>query len=72
MKGQFSELTQQTLDYQHLATLITGKGLMETYWLTCREAPIICFNKDMEWFAEIQPKKIIVVKGKLCKLSENV
>lgn len=31
-----------------------GKGLMNTYWLTCREGPIKK-REEISWFADIEP-----------------
>ncbi|XP_070495647.1 uncharacterized protein [Chironomus tepperi] len=34
---------------------VKGKGLMKTYWLTCRDAPIINYKDEIAWFADMQP-----------------
>lgn len=28
---------------------------MKTYWLTCRDAPIINYKNEIAWFADMQP-----------------
>lgn len=33
---------------------LQGKGLMNTYWLTCREGPIKK-REEISWFAEVEP-----------------
>lgn len=32
-----------------------GKGIMKTYWLTCRDAPILNFKDNIAWYADMQP-----------------
>lgn len=35
-------------------SLLQGKGLMNTYWLTCREGPSKK-REEIAWFADIEP-----------------
>lgn len=38
----------------HSCFLHQGKGLMNTYWLTCREGPTKK-REEIAWFADIEP-----------------
>jgi hypothetical protein len=28
---------------------------MKTFWLTCKDAPIVNFKDDIAWFADMKP-----------------
>ncbi|XP_054740745.1 uncharacterized protein LOC129246184 [Anastrepha obliqua] len=34
---------------------VKGKGLMSTYWLTCKDGPVKIRGEEISWFADMQP-----------------
>lgn len=34
---------------------VKGKGLMNTFWLTCRDGAPLPVHEEIAWFADIQP-----------------
>ncbi|XP_002074778.3 uncharacterized protein LOC6652499 [Drosophila willistoni] len=34
---------------------VKGKGLMSTYWLTCKDGPVKMLREEISWRADIQP-----------------
>ncbi|XP_065091667.1 uncharacterized protein LOC135712640 isoform X2 [Ochlerotatus camptorhynchus] len=40
---------------------VKGKGLMDTYWLTCKEGTIPNHHGEVAWYADIQPVYLKIV-----------
>lgn len=41
---------------------VKGKGLMDTYWLTCRDGPIPV-RDEIAWYADMQPVFLKTLKN---------
>lgn len=40
---------------------VKGKGLMDTYWLTCKEGNIPNHHGEVAWYADMQPVYLKIV-----------